>query len=83
MSTFEIPFNFFKRFSNKYILSEWQKSWDAAAFNKLHAIKPLIGNNPSAIRNIRREDVVITRLCKGHTRFSHSNLLNRKEQYSV
>ena len=80
MSKFEIPFNNFKPFINTYILSEWQKSWDTATFNKLHAIKPVIRNNPSAIRNIRREDVVITRLRIGHTRFTHSYLLNREEQ---
>ena len=51
MSTFEIPFNNFKPLINKYILSEWQKSWDTATFNKLHAIKPVVGNDSSAIRN--------------------------------
>ena len=80
MSTFEIPFNNFKPLINKYILSEWQKSWDTATFNKLHAIKPVVGNNSSAIRNVRREDVVITRLRIGHTRFTHSYILNREEQ---
>ena len=80
MSTFEIPFNSFKPLINKYILSEWQKSWDTATFNKLHAITPVVGNNSSAIRNVRREDVVITRLRIGHTRFTHSYILNREEQ---
>ena len=80
MSTFEVPFNNFKPLINKYILSMWQKSWDTATFNKLHAIKPVVGNNSSAIRNVRREDVVITRLRIGHTRFTHSYILNREEQ---
>ena len=80
MSTFEIPFNNFKPLINKYILSEWQNAWDTATFNKLHAIKPVVGNNSSAIRNVRREDVVITRLRIGHTRFTHSYILNREEQ---
>ena len=80
MSTFEVPSNNFKPFINTYILSEWQKSWDTAALNKLHAIKPVIRNNLSAIRYIRREDVVITRLRIGHTRFTHSYLLSREEQ---
>ena len=75
MSTFEVPLNNFKPLINTYILSEWQKSWDTATFKTLHAIKPVIRNNPSAIRNIRREDVVIA-----HTRFTHSYLLNREEQ---
>ena len=80
ISTFEIPFNSFKPLINKYILSEWQKSWDTATFNKLHAIKPVVGNNSSAIQNVRREDIVITRLRIGHTRFTHSYILNREEQ---
>ena len=36
--------------------------------------------NLSVVRNIRKEDVVIIRLRIGHTRFSHSYLLNREEQ---
>ena len=33
-----------------------------------------------AIRNLRREEVVITRLRLGHTRITHSYLLNHEEQ---
>ena len=49
-------------------------------FNRLHAIKPNIGNDSSAIRNPRREEVVITRLRIGQTRITHSYLLNHEEQ---
>ena len=80
MSTFEVTFYNFKPLINKYILSEWQKSWDTATFKNFYAIKPVVGNNSSAIRNVRREDVVITRLRIGHTRFTHSYILNREEQ---
>ena len=80
VSMFEIPFNNFKPAINKYILSKWQTSWDTAVFNKLHAIKPIIGNNPSFIRSLRREEIVIARLRIGHTRITHSYLLNREEQ---
>ena len=80
MSTYEVLFKNFKPFINIYILSEWQKSWDTAAFNKVHAIKPVIGNNHLTIRKVRREDVVITRLRIGHTRFTHSYILYREEQ---
>ena len=38
MCTFEVPFNNFKPFINKYILSEWQKSRDTAGCNKRYAI---------------------------------------------
>ena len=47
-SMFEIPSNNFTPFINNYVLSEWQASWDTAVFNKLHAIKPNIGNDSSA-----------------------------------
>ena len=50
MSTFKIPFNNFKPFINKYILSKWQTLWNADIFNKLRAIKPTLGNNSSVIR---------------------------------
>ena len=80
MSMFEIPFNNFKPFINKYILSKWQTLWNADIFNKLHAIKPTLGNNSSVVRNLRREEVVFTRLRIGHTRITHSYLLNREEQ---
>ena len=77
---FEIPSNNFKPFINNYVLSQWQSSWDTAVFNKLHAIKTNIENGSSAIRNLRREEVVITRLRIGHTRITHSYLLNHEEQ---
>ena len=79
-SMFEITSNNFKPFINNYVLSEWQASWDTAVFNKFHAIKPNNGNDSSAVRNLRREEVVITRLRIGHTRITHSYLLNHEEQ---
>ena len=69
----EIPSNNFKPFISNYVLSQWQASWDTTVFNKLHAIKPNIGNDSSAIRNLRREEVVITRI-------THSYLFNHKKQ---
>ena len=49
-------------------------------FIKLHAIKPNIRNDSSAIRNLKREEVVFTRLRIGHTRITSSYLLNHEEQ---
>ena len=77
---FEVPFTNLKPLINKFILSKWQTSWDTAVFNKLHDIKPTIGKDSSAIRNLRRDDVVITRLRIGHTRITPSFILNREEQ---
>ena len=47
--------------------------------NKLLDIKPTIGEYQSVVRNIRREEVVLARLHLGHTRVTHSYLLQGEE----
>ena len=49
-------------------------------FNKLLDIKPTIGEYQSVVRNIRKEEVVLARLRLGHTRVTHSYLLQGEEQ---
>ena len=39
----------------------------------------MIGQSLPVVRNVRKEEVVLTRLRIGHTRITHSNLLNREE----
>ena len=79
-TVFKIPFNTFKPFINRYIFDKWQTSWNETPFNKLKEIKPVIKESISAISNIRREEVVLILLRIGHTRITHSWLLNRDEQ---
>ena len=67
-TSFKIPFSNFKPSINKYILEEWQTSWNNSIGNKLLDIKPTIGEYQSVVRNIRREEVVLARLRLGHTR---------------
>ena len=74
-TSFKIPFSNFKPSINKYILEEWQTSWNNSIGNKLLDIKPTIGEYQSVVRNIRREEVVLARLRLGHTRVTHSYLL--------
>ena len=64
---------------NKYILEEWQTSWNNSIGNKLHDIKPTFGEYQSVVRIIRREEVVLARLRLGHTRVTHSYLLQGEE----
>ena len=71
-TVFNIPFNNFKPFINRYIFDKWQTSWNKTHFNKLKEIKPIIKESKSDISNIRREEVVLTRLRIGHTRITHS-----------
>ena len=79
-TSFKIPFSNFKPSIKKYILEEWQASWNNSIGNKLLDIKPTIGEYQSVVRNIRREEVVLARLCLGRTRVAHSYLLQGEEQ---
>ena len=60
-------------------MEEWQTSWNNSIGNKLLDIKPTIGEHQSVVRNIRREEVVLARLRLGHTRVTHSYLLQGEE----
>ena len=71
---FKIPFPNFKPSINKYILDQWQTPWNNSIGNKLLEINPTIGEHQSVVRNIRKEEVVLARLCLGHTRITHSYL---------
>ena len=77
--SFKIPFSNFKTSINKYILEEWQTSWNNSIGNKLLEIKPTIGEHQSVVRNIRKE-VVLDRLSLGNTRVTHSYLRLGEEQ---
>ena len=81
-TSFKIPFSNFKPSINKYILEEWQTSWNNSIGNKLLDIKPTtcIGEYQSVVRNIRKEEVILARLRLGHTKVIHSYLLQGEEQ---
>ena len=57
-TSFKIPFSNFRPSIIKYILEEWQTSWNNSIENKLLDIKPTIGEYQSVVRNIRREVVL-------------------------
>ena len=79
-TSFKIPFSNFKPSINKYILEELQTSWNNSIGNKLFDTKPTIGEYQSVVRNIRKDEVVLARLRLGHTRVTHSYLLQGEEQ---
>ena len=55
----------------------WKADWDGCVSNKLHSVKPLLGY--SSLSSLSRQDaVVLRRLRIGHTRLTHSYLLNRQ-----
>ena len=79
-TSFKIPFSNFNPSFNKYTLEEWKISWNNSIRNKLLGIKPTIFECQSVVRNIRKEEVVLARLCLGHTRVTHLYLLQGEEQ---
>ena len=78
ISNFKLPCTDFKPFVNRYILSEWQLSWDRATFNKLHEVKPVHGKKKKNIYRSLRREVVLTRLRIGHTRLTFLSTQTRK-----
>ena len=49
---FKIPFSNFKPSISKYVLDQWQTSWNNSIENKLLEIKPTIGENKSVVLSI-------------------------------
>jgi len=60
----------------KLIFDEWQEVWNCCAGNKLHAIRPTIGDYKQKTCLSRRDRVLLNRLRIGHTRLTHSFLLS-------
>ena len=77
---FKIPFNNFKPFINKYIFTKWKSSWNETCFNKLKEIEPAVNHHRRVPKLSRREEIILARLRKGHTRLTHSYLLKREDQ---
>ena len=64
------------QYISQYVRDLWQSEWETVVNNKLHATKHLIGEQPSAYRSVRRDEVVLFRLKLGHSYLTHSYLLN-------
>ena len=79
VSDLKIPFTDFKPSINTFLHNKWQMSWNAAVFNKLHSIKPSLGEWQSNYRIDRKEEVTLARLRIGHTFITHSFLLKGED----
>jgi kelch-like protein 2/3 len=76
----KVPHSDLKPLINRYVMTKWQSAWNNAVNNKLHAIKPLLGDSLQSYRAVRRDEVVLARCRIGHSHITHSYLLNREEQ---
>ena len=63
------------QYISQYILDLWQSEWYTAVNNKLHATKPLIGEQPSDYKSVRRDEFVLSKLKLGYSYLTHSYLL--------
>jgi hypothetical protein len=69
----------FKPLMNKYMISQWQVSWNRETGNKLYSITPEVDMSNITMGLLRREELVIHRACIGHTHLTYSNLLKGED----
>ena len=61
-----VPYNDFNHCINQYILSTWQDGWNGAVANKLHFVKPVLGDWQSSYRRCMKDEDVLCHTCIGH-----------------
>ena len=71
------PTLIFKYLIGQYIFSTWQDDWNSAVMNKLHSVKPVLGDWQSSYRRCRKDEVVLCRARIGHTHLTHSYILRK------
>ena len=79
ISFVKLPYKDVRQYIGKYVTGLWQMDWDQEVNNKLHSIKPKLGDLASAYRSVRRDEVLLCRLRIGHTRLTHSFLFNDED----
>ncbi|KAG1678079.1 Isobutyryl-CoA dehydrogenase, mitochondrial [Nymphon striatum] len=69
-----------KAIGDHYLLNGSKSKWDGEINNKLHAIKPKLGEWALSCRKSRKEESILCRLRVGHTYLTHSFLLRNEAQ---
>ena len=67
----------FKHLISQYIFSTWQDDWNGAVANKLHLVKPVLGDWQSFYKWCRKDEVVLCRSRIRHTYLTHSYILKK------
>ena len=75
VSNYLISYTDTYQYISQYVRNMWQREWYTAVNNKLHATKPLIGEQLSAYRSVRRDEIILSRLRLWHSYLTHSYLL--------
>ena len=71
-----VPYTDFKYLISQYIFSTWQDDWNGAVMNKLHSVKPVLGDWQS-YRRCRKDEVVLCRARIGNTHLTLSYILKK------
>ena len=69
-----VPYTDFKHLISQYTFSTWQDDWNGAVANKLHSVKPVLGDWQSSYR---KDEVVLCCARIGHTYMAHSYILKK------
>ena len=72
-----VHYNDFKHCISQYILSTCQGDWNGVVANKLHSVKPVLGDWQSSYRRCRKDEVVLCHARIGHTHLTHSYILRK------
>ena len=72
-----VPYTDFKHLISQYIFSTWQDDWNGAVANKLHAVKPVLGDWQSSYRRCGKDEVVLCRARIGNRHLTHSYILKK------
>ena len=75
----KVPYTDLKVNVNSVFKQKWQAQWNTCPDNKLFQINPTVGDFYVWTGLSRREEIVITRACIGHTYFTHSYLLKGED----
>ena len=76
---FRIPYTDLKPIINKFLHTKWQQQWRNNIHKKFFQIQLTLGEWRPAFRKSKREQV-ISWLCIGHTRLTHSFILKQEQQ---
>lgn len=80
VTSINLPYSDFIPKVKKYFNNVWQTDWSNQQFNKLLAVKPILGVTSFQSVTNRRVEVILHRLRMGHTRLTHSWLLDKEDQ---
>ena len=80
LTKIKIPLKDSQTTIRRALLGKWQQQWDSCTNNKLHLVKPLLGEWKTCRHQERFVEVILCRLRIGHTHLTHNFLLTKEEQ---